>query len=50
VYIALHYNIYSSNAIEHDLFVFVLTPVSHFGHICTSGVELLVTCQNCQLQ
>jgi len=48
--VGFHYNVHSSDAVEHDFLVLVLTPVSHFGHVCALRIEFFITCEICQLK
>ena len=41
--IGLHENIDTPDTIELYLFIFVLPPITHPGHVCTASVILLVT-------
>jgi hypothetical protein len=43
VNIGLHNNVHSSNSIELDFLILVVSPVTHSRHVFTSGVVFLVT-------
>lgn len=43
MYVCLDENVHSANAVQRELFVLVLTPVSQPGHVSTTSVELLVS-------
>jgi hypothetical protein len=44
--ISLYDNADASDAIERNLFVFVVSPVAHQRHVFPPGLELLVTCRD----
>src|SRR5436305_14615124 len=38
--IRLYHDAYSSNPIELDFFLWIIPPISHFGHVNPSGVKM----------
>ena len=45
VNIGLDQNVDTTDAVQWDFNVLVLTPIAHLGHVCAAGVVLLVTCE-----
>lgn len=41
--IGLDENVYAANAVERDLNILILTPVTHLGHICAAGVVFFIS-------
>lgn len=42
--IGFHQNVHATDPIQGDLYVFVISPITHTGHVCSIGLVFLVTC------
>ena len=41
--IRLNENIHATNAVQLNLFIFVMSPIAHAGHICPASVVLFIS-------